>query len=31
MYSLIGSLIGAVIGMAWVYVELALAQRKPLI
>lgn len=31
MYWLAGSLIGVAIALAWVYVELALARREPLI
>ena len=31
MYWLIGSLIGVAIGVGWVYVEAALARRKPII
>jgi hypothetical protein len=31
MYWLVGSFVGVTIGTAWVHVELALAQRKPLI
>jgi hypothetical protein len=31
MYWLIGWLIGVAIGVGWVYVEAALAQREPII
>jgi hypothetical protein len=31
MYWLVGSLVGVGIAMAWVYIELALARREPLI